>query len=288
MLNMKTTLSLLTAAGLLATAGSAKAELIYGLTTDNTLFNFDSATPNDIDNGAFISGLNATESMIGIDFRPSNGLLYGLTNQNRIFTIGTTPSVNFGTATFVSTLSVPLNGTSFGIDFNPVPDRLRIISDSDQNLRANVDTGATTVDGTISYGTSINPNIVGAAYTNNVAGATTTTLYTIDSFVNQLNIQNPPNDGTQVQVGSLTVDPTNLVGFDISGGTGTAFAALQLAGGGFSQLYTINLGSGVAQNANVIGGGLFVRDISVVIPEPASLAMVGVAALGLVARRRRA
>ncbi|HEX8323279.1 MAG TPA: DUF4394 domain-containing protein [Tepidisphaeraceae bacterium] len=284
----KATIPMLAATGLLLVIGSAQAEIIYGLTSDNTLFNFDSATPNDIDNGAFITGLNATETVIGIDFRPSNGQLYGLTNQNRIFTIGTTPSVNFGTATFVSTLSAPLNGTSFGIDFNPVPNLLRVISDADQNLRVNVDTGATTVDGPITYGTNVNPNIVGAAYSNNVAGATSTTLYTIDSFLNQLNTQNPPNNGTQVPVGSLTVDTTNLVGFDISGVTGTAYASLQPAGGGFSQLYSINLVNGIAQNANVIGGGLFVRDISVMIPEPATLGLAALAAAGLVARRRRA
>ena len=38
------------------------------------------------------------------------------------------------TATFVNALSVPLMGTSFGVDFNPAADRLRIVSDLGQNL----------------------------------------------------------------------------------------------------------------------------------------------------------
>jgi hypothetical protein len=39
-------------------------------------------------------------------------------------------------------MDVPLDGTFFGVDFNPTVDRLRVISDTGQNLRVNVDTGA--------------------------------------------------------------------------------------------------------------------------------------------------
>ena len=42
-----------------------------------------------------------------------------------------------------------LTGSQFGVDFNPVADRLRVPSDSGLNLRINADTGATTTDGTI-------------------------------------------------------------------------------------------------------------------------------------------
>ena len=35
-----------------------------------------------------------------------------------------------------------LNGQRFGFDFNPAADRIRVVSDSDQNLRLHPDTGA--------------------------------------------------------------------------------------------------------------------------------------------------
>jgi hypothetical protein len=43
------------------------------------------------------------------------------------------------TATKVSQLTVPLSGGAFDMDFNPAANRLRVISDSGQNLRHNLD-----------------------------------------------------------------------------------------------------------------------------------------------------
>src|SRR4029079_4990933 len=92
-----------------------------------------------------------------------------------------------------------LSGTSFGVDFNPAADRLRIVSDSEQNLRVNPETGSVS-----NADTALNPagNIVAAAYTNNVAGTTANVLYDIDSVSDQLQIQSPPNNGTLTLVGS--------------------------------------------------------------------------------------
>ncbi len=64
---------------------------------------------------------------------------------------------------------MPLSGTTFGVDFNPAADRLRIVSDAGQNLRHNVNpNGVTLADGTLNYtaGTPAS-GIVAAAYTNN-------------------------------------------------------------------------------------------------------------------------
>src|SRR5438093_788494 len=75
---------------------------------------------------------------VDIDFRPANGLLYALTNEGgtgRLYTIDPAS----GAATFRATLTADtvndptptytaLSGTSFGVDFNPVPDRLRVVS----------------------------------------------------------------------------------------------------------------------------------------------------------------
>ena len=103
----------------------------------------------------------------------------------------------------------PLAGASFGFDFNPTVDRIRLTSDARQNLRLNPDTGATAaVDGALTYaagdpGAASTPRIVGSAYTNSVAGATTTQLFDLDAGRDALVLQNPPNNGTLVTVGSL-------------------------------------------------------------------------------------
>jgi hypothetical protein len=243
-------------------------ETVYALTTGNNLLTFFSDAPGNIINSTSITGLQGGETLQGLDFRPTNGSLYAVSNQSRIYTID--PAT--GAATFVATLSVPLNGTAFGTDFNPVPDRLRVVSDADQNLRINVDTGAAIVDGPLAYAVgdpnvAANPNVVGSAYTNNFAGATTTTLYGIDSNLDILVTQNPPNNGTLNTVGPLGFNTSDLVGFDIANGSTTAFASLTAPAATTSGLYTINLVTGAATLAGTIGGGQTVRGIAVA-PRP--------------------
>lgn len=269
----------------------AQAELITGLTTTNQLLSFDSASPNTIQSSVSISGLLGGDTLLGLDYRPANGALYGFGSGSRLYTINATT----GVASLASTLSTPATGTSFGVDFNPVPDRLRLISDNDQNFRINVDTGAVTVDGTLAYAAGdasagANPNIVGSAYTNNFAGATTTTLYNIDSNLDRLVIQNPPNNGVLNTVGNLGFDTGDQVGFDISGSTGAAYASLTGQGASSSGFFTINLATGQATQVGMFGNGVVLRDISVSpVPEPSTYAMMalGVAAMALISRKRK-
>jgi hypothetical protein len=117
-----------------------------------------------------------------------------------------------------------LTGTTFGFDFNPVPDRIRIVSDTGQNLRANPNDGTAITDGVLNPGT---PSVTAAGYTNSVPNATATMLYVIDTGNDTLNVQNPPNNGTLVPVGSLGFDATGVNGFDISNSGNVALAALQ-------------------------------------------------------------
>ncbi|HEX9772030.1 MAG TPA: DUF4394 domain-containing protein [Steroidobacteraceae bacterium] len=163
----------------------------------------------------YISGLSGSDSaLIGIDFRVQDGLLYGVGNGGGVYRIDTDTAV----AEFVNTLSVALSGTSFGVDFNPVADRLRIIGDDGQNLRHSVNVGGTTlVDTALNYTTGVVANgVSGAAYTNNDLHANTaTTLFDLDTTLDQLAIQSPPNAGSLVATGKLTLDAGAQVGFDI-------------------------------------------------------------------------
>ena len=188
--------------------------------TGNRLDKFSTSDPENIINSATITGLQAGEKILGLDFRPATGQLYGLGSNSRIYTID--PST--GIASFVaalttirmgSTTAVPLflSGSSFGFDFNPQVDRIRIVSNTGQNLRANPNTGLTLVDG------SINPQpatVNGVAYDNNIAGTPSTELYALDISTDLQYEIKPPNNGTLVEPLPIKLDITGDGGFDIA------------------------------------------------------------------------
>lgn len=187
-----------------------------------------------------ITGLQTGETLFGIDFRPANGQLYALGSTSRVYTI----NLSSGAAAQVGStqLSPMLMGTSFGFDFNPTVDRIRVVSNAGQNLRLDPNTGlVAATDGMLNPGT---PAVSAAAYTNNFAGATTTTLYDIDFTTDSLYMQNPPNNGTLVRAGTLGINVEAGNGFDIGGASGTAYAIL--TAGGTTRLYGINLTTGAA------------------------------------------
>jgi hypothetical protein len=187
-----------------------------------------------------VTGLQTGESILGIDFRPANGQLYGIGSSSRIYTLNTAS----GAATPVGSLPLTtlLSGSSFGFDFNPTVDRIRCVSNTGQNLRLHPETGIiAAIDGMLNPAT---PMIVSSAYTNNFAGATSTILFNVDAMTNKLTKQDPPNNGTQVEVGSLGIDVEEAGGFDIGSQSGIAYAALKVAGK--SSIYTINITTGMA------------------------------------------
>ena len=256
----------------------AAAPVVLGLADNNRLMGFKIGSPNTIDTNVAITGLAGSETLVGIDVRPKDGMLYGLTSTARLVTID--PAT--GAATVKATLSADaadttapytaMQGTAFAVDFNPAADRLRVISDSGQSLRINVDTGATTTDGNINRA-GVAPVVVAAAYTNSIPNATATQLFDIDGASSVLALQNPPNDGTLVNVGPLGVTVAGDGGMDIGGGeNGLVLAALRTTAGGPSSLYRVNLTTGAATLVNgaatpatsVIGSGTpGVRDIAI-------------------------
>ncbi|PSF37355.1 PEP-CTERM sorting domain-containing protein [Aphanothece hegewaldii CCALA 016] len=262
-------------------AEAANIQLI-GLTDNNSLVLF---YPNNSSNTQTVGITGISGNLVGIDVRPADKKLYGVTDSNSIYTID--PST--GIAQLVMnppTVPFTLNGTSFGVDFNPVPDRIRVVSDADQNLRLNPITGGialnpnTTpaIDVPLSYASGdpnagADPNIVAAAYTNNFAGTTTTTLFNIDSnldiLVRQGGFNVPPgtpspNDGQLFTIGALGIDFGSQGGFDIfSNGQDMAFAASG------SSLYSIDLTTGAATTLGTIGGSPNIVGLAArAVPEP--------------------
>jgi len=235
---------------------------VHALTTDNHLLTFGQANnvfqPNTATELA-ITGLNDGEDLLGIDVRPANGLLYGIGSQNRVYVINTTTGLATLSATLladVADTTAPFTtvaaGTNFGVDFNPVPDRLRVVDATGNNLRINVATGATTTDGAINGAAT--SGVIASAYLNSYAGATATTLYNLDATT--LFTQVPPNDGTLVTVGATGVTAVGDAGMDIAGGAnGLVLAAIRTsAGTGPSSLYRISLATGAATPIGVVDG----------------------------------
>lgn len=217
--------------------------IAYATTSGNMLFRFNPT--NGSNNSVALTGLASNESIVGLDFRPANGGLYAISNQSRLFSVNTAS----GALTVIgSPLLTVLSGTSFGFDFNPTVDRIRLVSNTGQNLRLHPDLGTVvSVDGNLNPGT---PFVNGAAYTNNIAGATTTTLFVIDSQTDMMYRQDPPNNGTLVAIGSLGINIDADSGFDIGGNSAAAFALLKV--NNVTSVYSINLATGAATKVSDI------------------------------------
>ncbi len=225
----------------------------YAIDGTNNLLIFNPLNPAPITKA--ITGLQSGEMIYGIDFRPVNGQLYAIGSTSRLYTINTSS----GAAALVGTgpLSTLLAGNDVGFDFNPTVDRIRVTTNTGQNLRLNPNDGTVAfIDGALNPGT---PNVTASAYTNNFAGATTTTLYNIDTqgATAMLVRQMPPNDGTLTTIGPLGFSAEGANGFDIGGTSGTAYALLR--SNNSTRIYTINLTNGSSSPGALLPGNPTVR-----------------------------
>ncbi|MEU9030977.1 DUF4394 domain-containing protein [Streptomyces sp. NPDC048383] len=225
-----------------------------GLTANQRLVEFTVDRPGRSMSIGRVTGLAGDTKLVGIDFRVQNEKLYGVGDRGGVYTLDT----GNAKATKVSQLTVALSGRQFGVDFNPAANRLRVISDTGQNLRHNLDDAAaplgTTVDGTLTNPTtppSTAMGVTGAAYTNNdLNTATATTLFDIDTTADRVSLQSPANAGTLAPTGNLGVAAGPDAGFDIyfspKHGTNHGFAALNT--GGAFRLYGIDVLTGAARD----------------------------------------
>lgn len=311
--------TLVTATAALCVLAPLHAETIYGMTAASGqglapglgLVRFDSATPGTITNLGTFSGIVAGHAVRSIDFRPANGMLYAISNG----TIGATAgqaqiyTVNLATAALTPVgPGLTLTGNTAArieIDFNPVADRIRIIVAGSTNLsyRANPDTGALVgVDTPIDFAPGdplfdTGPVVVAAAYTNNVPGALSTTLYAWDYNTDALatigsigGTPISPNTGQMFTVNAPAISLTGNsgIGMDISGLTGTLYVTHDNpADGIFMSLFSRSLVTGVETRLGNYPTGVFIADISAApVPEPATWLMGVVGLFGLLAHRR--
>lgn len=247
-------------------AGTPRAETVYAISADGALIRFNAGTPRQLASRQTIGGLAAGETLVGIDFRVARGDLYGLSSTGRLLIIDTK------TAQARAVGSAPpaaLSGTRFGFDFNPVADRVRVVSDSGQNLRLHPDTGAVAAADPALAGSPA-ARIAGAAYTYNKLNDKLTTNYALDIgrgwLVTQGSIEGrepvvSPNTGRIADVGPLGTGSVDDAAFDIADVGNTALAALRQDGR--TRLYAIDLASGKATLLGSVGDGGALRGLAI-------------------------
>lgn len=241
------------------------------------LIKFNAANPSVLLLDVALTGLASDEFLVGIDFRP-NGFLYGMVaNATRTRVVVINQS---GEVISVGPNSPPTLDSGFGVDFNPVPDRIRLIGNTTTSRRFNpndgtlagTDTNLAYVIGDPAFGAI--PRVVHVGYTNSQIGATLTTLFGIDTGTDTLvriggvDGTPSPNLGQVTTIGPIGINATDFGGFDIQPGTNLGYAALRV--GSNSNLYSINLTTGAATLLGAIGNGTNTIDGITVPPCPTS------------------
>ena len=252
-------------------------ELVVAVTATHELITFNAGQPDRILERRPVTGLPAGERLVGIDFRVARGVLYALSQAGRLYTLdiptGALRPVGAAPA------ALALNGAAFGFDFNPAADRIRVVSNTGQNLRLHPDTGAAVdgdpaVDGVqpdpaLRYAASDAnasraPDIAGAAYTYNTQDNKLTTNYAIDRALGALVMQGSregttpvvsPNSGQLRTVGPLGLGPLTDVAFDIADVGNTALVAVRTASNSQTRLHLVDLTTGATQPLGRVGEG---------------------------------
>ena len=226
--------------------------MLVASTNQNQLLTFNARNPDRIKDIQAITGLPAGVTLRGIDFRPKTGDLYGVGSDSVVYRVnpGTGIAIAEGPA-----FTPALRGNAFGVDFNPVVDKIRVVSDDRQNLRLNVDEGTVLMqDADLNPGM---PQVVAAGYENSsfsFTQPTATTLHVVDAASDILLTQNPPNNGTLTNPRKLRVDVGLNAGFDIAGEDNRGFLSNARSGQG-STLYTVDVPTGKTRALGRIGGG---------------------------------
>ena len=101
--------SFMALAAALAVTG-AQAENLVGLTTTNQLVQFDSDKPLQ-GSSVSITGLALNERLLGLDARPTTGLLYSISDAGKLYTL----DAFSGVATFVANLTAGAPAAGGGV-----------------------------------------------------------------------------------------------------------------------------------------------------------------------------
>lgn len=271
-----TIIGLATTAATLSLAPTAFAQPAVGVVgggSNDALVTFDTDSPAAVTSSRAVTGLLGDERIEGVDFRwiPSaaNAAMGGTVGAAGLYALGVSADGASGHVYRIdpaTAIATPVNAasvlafnpaaTTYGFDFNPSADAIRVTNDADQSFRVSPVSGAFAATDT-----SLTPagqKVSTAAYDRvdiaptAPATASNTTLFVINPTTDQLAYQgglnsNPsPNAGALNAIGALgvDVDPAAPATFDI-GYDGEAFATLSPVGG-TAGFYRINTTTGAA------------------------------------------
>ena len=249
------------------TGAQAPQETLQVLTDKHELLTLSAAQPTKVLHRVRLSGLEAGDALVGIDYRVAKGVLYAVGRSGRLYTVdtasGALKSVGAGPA-------VALQGDAFAVDFNPVADRLRVISSTGQNVRLHPDTGAlAATDPAPAYAPTdkragTKPEVVAAAYTYNKRDDKLTTNFAIDRNGGYLVTMGSAegvqpvvsfNTGQLFTVGALGLAEMTDASMDIADLSGAAYAAVRLKSHATTRLYAVDLQTGKGRFIGTIGDG---------------------------------
>lgn len=244
--------------------GPLRPETVYAVTDAAELIRFNAGRPQVVEQRLPLQGLPLGDRLVGIDFRVARGVLYALTSSGWLYTLDlqTARLTRVGTGN-----PVMLQGQRFGFDFNPVADRIRVVSDTGQNLRLHPDTGAVAatdppLQAAAPLPTGVAPVVAGAGYTYNKRDDKLTTNYAIDIANGWLLTQGSregvqpavsPNTGQLLGVGPLGTGALEDAALDIADINNAALAALR--SGGRTRLYAVDLDTGRTTLLGPVGDG---------------------------------
>ena len=214
---MRLFLTLSTAAVVAGTAALAQTEqsqTAIALTGDSTLVLIDPTTATVTDTVELTAG-----RLLGIDWRPNTEQLIGVTNDWQVV------NIDWRTGRISTIVNVnerlPIeDGVPVIVEINPSADALRFMSGT-VNLRVDLTSGAVERDGPLSFDpqgehNTQTPVVGGSAYLNSLGRPGETAMYNIDTDMSALLMQSPPNDGTNILIGTLGEQVSGPIGFDIA------------------------------------------------------------------------
>jgi hypothetical protein len=235
---------------------AARVVPLLALRNGTDLVRFVSARPGTVLSTTAVRGLQPGETLVGIDWRQSDGLLYGVGTTRRVYVVDPMS----GAATAVGPqFQIPLSGVTFGVDVDArlggvhVDDlrgQLQVVSDTGQHLDVDLRTGAASLSTSFPPGAGeiafVHPDHPCFGSHDLAELERCQGPYRIDVVNDRLMV-----GGFNI-IGPLGVDTTAASGFDISPLDSAGFAVLTV--GGVPSLYGIDLRSGAATFVGAVGG----------------------------------
>ncbi|HEX7166632.1 MAG TPA: DUF4394 domain-containing protein [Acidimicrobiales bacterium] len=236
-----------------AIRGQLVGEVVVASTADNKVTVFDTEFAGDASDLFPFTGIGEGESIVGLDYSVQDDVVYVLTREG---SVGRLYAVDLDLAAERvggEVNNINLTGTTFGVDWDPVDEVVRIVSNANENITVNPDTGASTAGPALNGHTTI----TAIAYSNNNADATSSTLWAVDGGEDTVGTINEAT-GTYTAIGDLGIDVGTVNGFDIAwapnGEPGTAILVGRTAAAE-TTTWAIDLKSGVtaAERVTVLG-----------------------------------